>query len=146
MLIIYLELQARSEFSWQCPPYLLSMLPFGGEPDLNSSVCEICTQSNAGLPIVSDMLSILPPGVGVIHHNVQGLVSKIVDVEQWVGDCVNTASVFCFSETWINPESPPVFTFPGFQGYYSPPILRRSSTSSGFLPGSCMFVSNTLIS
>ena len=105
---------------WYCPTCTLHQLPFGNSSfvsDTVSSVSDVsCDKGEAGLPIVLDVLSNLRPGVRVIHHNIQGLVSKIVDVEQWVGDCVNTASVFCFSETWINHESPPVFTFPGFQG------------------------------
>ena len=72
------------------------MLPFSSEPDLNLFELETaCTHTHTcnydtGLPIISDVLSIPPSGV--IHHNVQSLVSKLVDVEQRVGDCVNTTS------------------------------------------------------
>ena len=53
---------------------------------------------------------------------------------------MDSASIFCFSETWIKPGGP-LLSVPGYQVFYSP-FISRSNVSNGdrFLPGSCLFV------
>lgn len=92
------------------------------------------------LPLLSDVLCDLLSGVRIIHHNIQGLLSKSTDMCEWMGSCVNSPNVLCFSETWIRPEGP-TLTVPGYQTIYSPHINCNSDSSgSTSLPGSCLFV------
>jgi len=82
-------------------------------------------------------------GCHIIHHNVQGLHSKLDDLPEWFTLSVEKATIFCFSEIWIHSNSPPVVV-PGFQLFTSPFHHRKTTTSGSFLPGSCMFISNAL--
>ena len=52
--------------------------------------------------------------------------------------------VLCFSELWVKPNSPPV-DVPGLRLFMSP-VHRRpgAKCSTSYLPGSCIYISNTL--
>ena len=85
-------------------------------------------------------------GIKLIHHNIQGLLSKFIDVHEWLEACVNSASVFCFTETWRKPE----ISLPSVSGYqviHSPFIACtcKSNVAGRCLPGSCLFVFNNLL-
>lgn len=80
-------------------------------------------------------------GVRVVHHNNQGLLSKSVDFQ---GDCVGSASVFCFTKTWMKPEIH-LPCIPGYQAFHLPFITCEPGVAHGYLPGSCLFISNTLL-
>ena len=77
-----------------------------------------------------------------VHHNVtvQGLLSKFTEITQWLHLSCNSNIILCCSETWLKDGSIPVL--PRFTSYCSP-LLRRT-TGKRALPGSCLFISNTL--
>ena len=51
------------------------------------------------LPLLSEVLCDSFSGFRIVHHNIQGLLSTTTDVCEWLGSCVNSANVFCFTET-----------------------------------------------
>ena len=136
----YRELQLQGDFCWQCPSCLFSVLPC-------TEVCTDDTQpsissADTAIPSTVDVLEDTFSGIQIIHHNIQGLHSKTDELSEWFQLCNGKDVIFCFSEVWINPDSPP-FDVPGFQKMISP-FHGRPNNKQGFLPGSCMFVSNTL--
>ena len=66
-------------------------------------------------------------GIRVIHHNVQGLHSKMDELSQWFSCCRDNDVVLCFSELWAKPNGPPV-DVPGFKLFMSP-IRHRPGAS-----------------
>lgn len=58
-------------------------------------------------------------GIRIVHHNIQGLHSKMDELVEWFHQCNGRYVIFCFSETWIKPNSPPV-EVPGFTWLLSP--------------------------
>lgn len=123
----------------------------------SSDICECCDELSghsdelvdvtasdvAAIPIITDVLSGSFNEIRLVHHNVQGLLSKTTDLRVWLEACVGSASVFCFTETWVRPETP-CFSVPGFQVFHSPFVARDPSTDDRFLPGSCLFVADAL--
>ena len=83
-------------------------------------------------------------GVRLVLHNIQGLLSKSIDVHEWLEGCVNSVSVFCFTETWMKPEIP-LLSVSGYQVFHSPFITRKSNVAGRYLPGSCLFISHNLL-
>ena len=81
-------------------------------------------------------------GVRTVHHNVQGIQSKIIDLTQWFKACAGTATIFCFTETWLKPCSTKL-TVPGYTVFISP-LLHHPGKNGGYLPGSCIIVSNSI--
>ena len=77
----------------------------------------------------------------VVHHNVQGLLSKFTEISQRLHISYGSNLIVCCSETWLQGDKVPAT--PGFVSYCSP-LLKRL-TGKKLLPGSCMFVSYTLI-
>ena len=112
------------------------------------NVCDSSTDFGLAAPHFDDAL-LLPEdlfggsftaSLRVVHHNVQGLLSKFTEITQWLHLSCNSNIILCCSETWLKDGSIPVV--PGFTSYCSP-LLRRT-TGKRPLPGSCLFVSNTL--
>ena len=54
---------------------------------------------------VSDVLCEPHSQLRIVHHNVQGLQSKWDDLSDWMAGSASSGNVFCFSETWVKPES-----------------------------------------
>ena len=135
----YRKLQLKGDFCWQCPSCLFSVLP-GTEVCIDEPQSPISCVDNA-IPSTVDVLERAFSGIQIVHHNIQGLHSKTDELLEWFQLCNGKDVIFCFSEVWINPDSPP-FDVPGFHKMISPFHGRPNKQS--FLPGSCMFVSNTL--
>ena len=76
-------------------------------------------------------------GIRIVHHNVQGLCYKMDELVEWFHQCNGRDVIFCFSETWIKPNSP----HSGFSMLFSP---FHSHSSGNLLPGSCIFLLNSL--
>ena len=89
-----------------------------------------------------DLLGAAVQGVRIVHHNIQCIHSKLTELTQWFEICENTATIFCFTETWLKPCSPRVVV-PGYAVLTSP-ILCRPDKPTSYLPGSCIIVSNFL--
>ena len=112
------------------------------------NVCDLSADSGLTVPHFDDAL-LLPEdlfsgsstaSLCVVHHNVQGLLSKFTDITQWLHSCYGSNIIVCCSETWLRGSSIPVI--PGFISYCSP--LLEWTTGKRPLPGSCLFVSNAL--
>ena len=141
-----MDMTSQGEFPWHCPPCLLSQLPFPDTSVLDSSVSSISSDDNVDhdLLLISDVLSTPPVRLRIVHHNVQGLLSKWTDLQGWLSDAAPSGEIFCFSDTWLKPGLPQP-QFSGFQAYFAPHLRRSSSCSmQSFLPGSCLFVSSML--
>ena len=92
------------------------------------------------LPTINDVLCNSATGVRLVHHNVQGLLSKSIDIREWLEACIDSASVFCFTETWMKPATL-LPSISGYQVFHSPFIARESSVAGRHLPGSfCLFL------
>ena len=94
--------------------------------------------------MISDLLESTSSNLRIVHHNVQGLHSKWLEIKCWLDICGSSPVVFCFSETWCDPTSP-VPSVPDFQSFYSPPLIYNSGDKCRTLPGSCLIVSDTLL-
>jgi len=114
---------------------LFIYLPYGENNDLNTS----STQSVCDLSLPSDIFRAPWRGIRLVHHNVQGLISKL---PQWMQSSCEQHIVLCCSETWLS-DRDPIPSLNGFVSFCSP-MLKRSVGSSKFFPGSFMFVSQTL--
>ena len=134
---LYNEMEAQVEFSWHCPSCLFQELPLFDVSDDSTSVSSVDSDST---PSALELLGASIQGVRIIHHNVQGIHSKITELTQWFEVCEDTATVFCFTETWLKPCSP-ILSVPGYTVLTSP-ILHRPGRVTSYLPGSCIIVSN----
>ena len=105
-------------------------------------IINVSTEDSDNLCIISDVLCEPHSQLRIVHHNVQGLQSKWDDLSDWMAGSASSGSVFCFSETWVKPESV-LLHMPGFQTLYSPFLLCPGSQKK-YLPGSCLFVSDFL--
>ena len=81
---LYKKLLVKSEFSWQCPSCLFTVL-LNNEVidsiDLSSSADESINELSAyHLPSTLDVLKGSFHGVRVVHHNAQGLHSKMTEI------------------------------------------------------------------
>ena len=101
-------------------------------------------RGNDIFPLMSDALCNDFTGIRVVHHNIQGLRSKLDDLSEWFTLGAEKKTIFCFSELWVKPYSPPV-SVPGFQLFTSPCHLRPRTRSQSFLLGSCIFISCELM-
>ena len=45
------------------------------------------------LPLAADVLLVQPCGLRIIHHNVQGLLSKAMEIQQWHEDDVVSSNL-----------------------------------------------------
>ena len=127
---IYNELDAKSRFSWHCPTCLFSELPSIDviEPDTQSP--RTPPSSSECIPLAVDTLKRPFSGVCIVHHNVQGIHSKMDDLTSWFNACSGKNVVLCFTEIWLTPTNPPL-NVPGYQIFTSPlhrqPALRNGS-------------------
>ena len=122
----------------------VTQLPFNEDSVLetsNSYDHDVSADSGDDLGIVSDVRCVPCSRLRLIHHNVQGLQSKWDDFRECMAGCAASGNIFCYSETWIKPESV-LMQIPGFQAFYSP--FLRSGSQRKFLPGSYLFASDTL--
>ena len=121
-------------------------------PDCDVSDCDVSLSADDSgtpadgqsqyLPSIVDILNLGAGGVQVVHHNVQGLTSKLCEISQWLHTCFGSPTVLCCTEIWVK-QNCQLITIPGFDMFLSPPLSRPNSNGSQ-LPGSCMFVSSTL--
>ena len=105
-----------------------------------SEVSKSSELNESALILTADALDVEFFGCGIVHYNVQGLHSNL---SEWFTLSVEKATIFCFSEIWIHPNSPPVVV-PGFQLFTSSFHTRKNTSSRSLLPGSCMFISSAL--
>ena len=82
-------------------------------------------------------------GIHIIHHNIQGVNSKLDDLSEWFTLGAGKGNIFCFGEIWMNSCDPPV-SIPGFQLFISPYHFHPDTRSRGLLLGSYMFISSAL--
>ena len=120
--------------SWHCPSCLFAELPVTEVID-----CDVeCFGSSVDkdlLPLTVEVLGEPFRGLRVLHHNVQGLHSKMDELSQWFSSFACKDAVLCFTETWVKPDNPPI-TIPGFRILLSPFIHRPGECrSTGYLPG-----------
>ena len=76
-----------------------------------------------------------------MHHDVQGLSSKMCEISQWLHTCFGSPTVLCCSELWVKHNYQPI-TIPGFDMFMLP-FLSHPNFNGSQLPGACMFVSST---
>ena len=97
------------------------------------------------LPLAADALLVQPCGLRIIHHNVQDLLSKAMETEQWLEDGVVSQNIFCSSETWANTALPSL-QVPGYEVFYSPPLpCNPADVHYRYLPGHvCLYLQYSL--
>ena len=135
---LYNQMEAQVEFSWYYPSCLFLELPLVDVSDVSSLAADECS-TDADLSIVNQLGAAIQ-GIRIVHHNIQGIHSKLTELTQWFETCENTATIFCFTETWLKLCSPRVVV-PGYTVLTSPILCRPNKTTS-YLPGSCIIVSN----
>ena len=146
----YSNLCKAEDINWQCPSCLFNALPYhdvvmDASINVDSSVVSDSDLSQHDLPFVSDVLSVPSCGVRLIHHNVQGLLSKMPEITQWLHIYGSLPTILCCSETWLRPNDS-VGQIPGYDFYCSPDHFWSNGTGRvSRLPGSCIFVSETLL-
>ena len=77
-------------------------------------------------------------GLRIVHHNVQGIHYKLLELSQWFEASADSNTIYCFTETWLKPHSS-ALTVPGFEVFTSP-LLCRPGRDGSYLPGSCMVI------
>ena len=124
-------LEAQVEFSWRCPSCLFQELPlFDRVSDDGTSVSSVVDDHSVdGTPSTFDLLGATIDGFRVVHHNVQGIYSKITELTQWFEICEDTATIFCFTETWLKSFSP-VLLIPGYTVFTSPILCRPGKATT----------------
>ena len=128
------------EFSWQCPGCLLSHLPSGEDSSL--SLLD-ASQSSYDLSLPIDLFQGPCEGVRLIHHNVQGLNSKLTEITQWLHSAYRLPIILCCSETWLT-DRDPVPRFDGFDSFRSP-MLQHPVESKKYFPGSTILCRNVCV-
>ena len=137
---LYSELEAKSQFSWHCPSCLFSELPSVDVVELDTPTSQSYFSSFESIPLTVDV-----SGLCIVHHNVQGIHSKMDDLISWFNVCSGKNVVLYFTEIWMIPTSP-LLTVPGYQIFTSP-IYKQCAgkKSSSYLPGLSIFVPNNLL-
>ena len=129
---------------------LFLKLPSCVAPDLSQLGCTVeLSYSNDSdtiemFPIITDVLCSNVTGVRLVHHNIQGLLSKFIDIHKLLEACINSVRVFCFTKTWMKPEIL-LSSVSGYQVFHLAFIARKSNVAGRYLPGSCKFISNNLL-
>ena len=115
------------QFDWSCLLCLFDILPPGdvcGDCDIISTLSD--SQSihlDNSLLLPSDIFEEpLTADLCVVHHNVQGLLSKFTEISQWLHASYGSNLIVCCSETWLQGDKVPAT--PGFVSYCSP-LLER---------------------
>ena len=80
-VIFYEQLAAQVQFSWCCPSCLFLELPLNDLSDDVPSATAVAPPVET-LPITTDVLCDSISGVRIVHHNVQGLLSKSTDIHE----------------------------------------------------------------
>ena len=136
----YSYLCEQVDFNWQCSSCLFSYLPYHGVN--NETLASSCVfEPSISIPMTSDILASSSNGIRLIHHNVQGLISKSTELCERFHISQSVPTILCCSETWRN-DSCPIINISGIVKFYSPVIIRP--WSRGFLPGSCLLISSVL--
>lgn len=78
----YNQLEAKVEFSWHCPLCLFQELPLLDVLDGSVSSSSPDSENLAEDPSTIDLLEATISGVRIVHHNVQGIQSKIIELTQ----------------------------------------------------------------
>ena len=78
------------------------------------------------ISLTADALSGHFTGIRIIHHNIQGLRSKLDDLSEWFNLGAGKETIFCFGEIWMNSSDPPV-NVTGFQLFISPYHFRSGT-------------------
>jgi len=105
---------------------------------------QILPLSCNSVPLTDDVLETPFSGIRIIHHNIQGLHSKLDTLTTWFNTCNRKNVVFCLSEIWTKPDGPPLH-IPGYQLLFTPFHTRPAVKHLSYLPGSCIMISNGLI-
>ena len=107
-------------FNWICTLCLFHQLPI-----IDTCEDSISPPNNmdraSDLLLASDITDSPISGVCMIHHNVQGLMSKVTEISDWLHGCDQDHVIFCCSETWLKPCNV-VPSIPGFQLFCSPAL------------------------
>ena len=132
------------QFDWSCLLCLFDILPPDDGCDLSivSTLFDSQSHLDNTLLLPLDIFEeSLTADLWIVHHNVHGLLSKFTEIGQWLHSSHGSNIIVCCSETWLQGDKLPAT--PGFVSYCSP-LLERP-TGKRLLPGSCMFIFNTLI-
>lgn len=110
-----------------------------------SSAASVDNTSASDALSVFEMLSSPFSGFWLINHNVQGLCSKLDEIQYWLSQCGQNDVVFCGMETWMKPYSTLPIIY-GFTTLLSPVHSRPvdHGQKSSFLPVSCLIISDNL--
>ena len=100
---VYGELKWKIEFSWQCPSCLFSELQsfdaFEDSFDVKGGSSVDYSSASVG-----KVIKISSKGIQLIHHNVQGLLSKLPELCQWLHESTSP-TILCCSETWLKTDN-----------------------------------------
>jgi len=79
----YSYLCEQVDFNWQCSSCLFSYLLYH---DVNNeTLASSCVfEPGISIPMTSDILALSSNGIRLIHHNVQGLISKSTELCEWL--------------------------------------------------------------
>ena len=104
---LYSQYLSLSEFSWHCPTCLFNVLPDENAfNDLDESMQQSQDVSHdASIPSTIEVLESAPNGLQLIHHNVQGLISKPTETAHWLHTCQLSSTILCCSEIWLKTDS-----------------------------------------
>ena len=71
----------------------------------------------------------------------------MIEISQWTNESIYKYVIFCFSEIWISPQSPPI-NVKGFDTFFSPlhhhTMSSAKSMRSKYYLGSCLLISESL--
>jgi len=144
--LLYKEFQIKTnEFRGSALLVCLQFCKFDPN-ELNMTQDSIKLSCNT-LPSTIDALASSFNGIRIVSHNIQGIHSKLTEIYQWTNDSINKNVIFCLTEIWISPQSPPV-NIQGFHTFLSPIHHRTKSAAksvkSKYYPGSCLLISESL--
>ena len=95
----YVAYCTLSEFNWSCLLYLFDVLPPDNICDVDADSDSEVTFSHGSLLLPEDLFSgTFTASLCVVHHNVQGLLSKFTDLTQWLHSCHGSNIIVCCSE------------------------------------------------
>jgi len=99
---LYERFCGMDNFDWQCFVCLFSHLPslaISSDNDSKSSDNDSSLNDHYPLPIDA----FTPPftNLRIVHQNVQGLLSKMTEISEWLYESFNMPLILCCSETWL---------------------------------------------
>lgn len=107
----YEDFCTREEFDWFCSTCLFDQLPQSDVFAATSGNSDSDVEWFFGPSVLSstyDVLSSSFNGIRVVHHNVQGIQSKMTEITGWLKQMINTNTIFCLTKTWLSSNSPPI--------------------------------------